>query len=234
MASFRIIPFDTTSLEKIVKEKSHDQLRSAGPNGHLPYFNDYLKAIGTVTVVVEEEYIDHDFLEDFSAYYVRCFTAYQKTCSRLHFFSHEFDEGYFSKILKGEIKPNSLQNNYLGFVVVKPLPNTVIGRTCLVNYPSNGNRDRKFPVLNEIVAHLFGIRLTVMSQPFQEQDTEVAACASSALWSVFHGTGRLFQHSIPSPVESLRTTNRRVAPATIGPSASDSVAGNSTICDMTC
>lgn len=29
----------------------------------------------------------------------------------------------------------------------------------------------------------------------------VAACATSALWSVFHGTGMLFQHPIPSPVK---------------------------------
>jgi hypothetical protein len=40
---------------------------------------------------------------------------------------------------------------------------------------------------------------------FQEQDTVAAACATSALWSVFQGTGRLFQHQIPSPVSITET-----------------------------
>ena len=43
--------------------------------------------------------------------------------------------------------------------------------------------------------------LRVKSLSFQEQDHEVAACATSALWSIFHGTGKMFQHPILSPVE---------------------------------
>jgi hypothetical protein len=48
---------------------------------------------------------------------------------------------------------------------------------------------------------LFGLLLKVDTLAFQEQDQVAAACATSALWSVFQGTGILFQHPIPSPVE---------------------------------
>jgi len=81
---------------------------------------------------------------------------------------------------------------------VKPLPRTIIGRTCLSTYPAAGRRH--FPITRTYSANLFGVELKVgKSLAFQEQDTVVAACATSALWSVFHGTGVLFQHAILSP-----------------------------------
>jgi hypothetical protein len=45
----------------------------------------------------------------------------------------------------------------------------------------------------------------VESLAFQEQDSVVAACATSALWSAFHKTGLNFQHSVPTPVEITRS-----------------------------
>ena len=58
--------------------------------------------------------------------------------------------------------------------------------------------------------NLFGIRLTVPSIAFQEQDHVVAACATSALWSAFHGTSQLFHNPIPSPVEITRAAKRHL------------------------
>ena len=87
---------------------------------------------------------------------------------------------------------------YIGFVVVKPLPTTIIGRTCLRTYDGKG---RNFPITRDYRASLFGINLKIKSIAFQEQDTVAAACATSALWSAFHCTGEVFHHHIPSPVE---------------------------------
>jgi hypothetical protein len=102
-----------------------------------------------------------------------------------------------------------LQDGYLGFVVVKPLPQTIIGRTCLITYPADGGR-RSFPILRNYPVNLFGFTLSVASLAFQEQDTVVAACATSALWSCFQGTGKLFQHAIPSPVEITKAATDHV------------------------
>ena len=70
--------------------------------------------------------------------------------------------------------------------------------TCLRTYPSE--EGRFYPSIRNYKANLFGINLKVDSLAYQEQDSIVAACASSAIWSALHGTGILFQHSLPSPV----------------------------------
>jgi hypothetical protein len=171
---------------------------------HLVCFKNYFEHIGVVTVLVEPEYVNRDFLEDYSSYYVRSFKEYRRSCIRIHFFSFDFTKEDFSKVLKGEHTDGSifvakLQESYLGFMVVKPLPVTIIGKTCLVTYETAGRR--YFPAVRTYQANLFGIPLSVDSLAYQEQDSIVSACASSAVWTVFHGTGILFQHALPSPVE---------------------------------
>lgn len=170
------------------------------------YLSEYLEEVGVKTILVENNYVDRDFLEDFAGYYVRCFREYDRLCYRLHFFRGLFDALEFGKVVSdqgGALNPDILQHSYVGFVVVKPLPRTIIGRTCIITYPSEGRRD--YPIVREYEVNLFGIRLKVDSLAFQEQDSVVAACATSALWSVFQKTGKIFNHHIPSPVEITKS-----------------------------
>lgn len=171
---------------------------------HLIYFDRYLHKIDAKTILAEFDYIDHDYLEDFTHYYVKCFANYERKCIRLHFFREVFDEEFVRETLKtGEFeKVEKIRSSYLGFIVVKPLPRTVIGKTCLKTYPHDSRRN--FPITRQYKVSLFGIDLSIESLAYQEQDSVAAACATSALWSVFHGTGVLFHHPIPSPVEITR------------------------------
>lgn len=175
------------------------------------YFKGYFEELHAETIVVENRYVDHDYLEDFTAYYVRCFRSYSRKTRRLHFFSVTFSEADFADAIRGENKGliEAIKGQYLGFVVLKPLPQTVVGRTCLRTYPADGGR-RQFPILREYKANLFGIDLTVDTIAFQEQDRVVAACATSALWSAFQATGPLFHHAIPSPAEITKTAARHI------------------------
>lgn len=178
---------------------------------HVDFFVDYCNGIGVKTIVVEHDYIDRDYLEDYAGFYVRCFADYSSTCTRLHFFNFRFTKDSLNNLLLGRNKRlfTTLQqpDNYLGFSVIKPLPRTIIGRTCLKSYPDIG---RRFYVTREYKVSFFGIPLTVRnSLAFQEQDHVVAACATSSLWSVFQGTGPLFHHHIPSPVEITQAATQR-------------------------
>src|SRR5207248_5758807 len=97
---------------------------------HLTYFEEYLGHLKPATILVEREYVDLDFLEDFAGYYAQCFSPYPSKCSRLHCFSVGFSEADFADRLKGApsaLTGEGLAASYLGYVVVKPLPRTAIG-----------------------------------------------------------------------------------------------------------
>lgn len=199
----RVVAYSLTELCALLGSGPENSAVAASKKLHTTYFDGYLRELAAKTVVVEESYVDHDFLEDFAAYYVRCFKQYSRYCTRLHFFSTIFDGKEFEGLFSGQDAiRDKLSDSYLGFIVVRPVPDRVVGRTCLATYPQTGGRE--FPVVQRFEANLFGLSLSVESIPFQEQDRAVAACATSALWSVFQGTGRKFHHRIPSPAEITR------------------------------
>jgi len=177
---------------------------------HVEYFKEYFghfERDRPLTIIVERSYTDRDFLEDYAAYYARCFEGrYKSTCTRLHFFQIKIDKAELDKAVLGEseiLNKDSLNEAYLGFIVVKPLPFRCIGRTCLRTYEDDDNR-RQYPVIRSYEVHLLGFDLKVKSIALQEQDTVAAACATSALWSIFQATAKLFQHPIYSPFEITR------------------------------
>lgn len=174
---------------------------------HARYLFSYLTQIGAQTVVIEDPYVDGDYLDDFAVYYSKCFTQYDRWCRRLHFFTRHFTRDDFLKYLDCSSPVADLQGSYLGFVVARPLPQTIIGRTVLQTYDAD-NGCRRFPAVAKYSASLFGIDLSVMSLPFQEQDQVLAACATVALWSCFQKTSSLFGGSAPTPSAITRSASQ--------------------------
>lgn len=173
---------------EIVHPYSEDTLASALSNrytppdaikrkSHFTYLKKYLVALNAKTIVIEDEYISKDFLHDYASYYSLCFHTYPKFCKRVHFFSLEFDESLFNKMLEGSNTSIDIPGSYLGFIVVKPIPYTIIGFTLLKVY-SNSPTTRQFWGAKKYDVHLFGRELTVESLAFQEQDNILAACAT--------------------------------------------------------
>ena len=221
--SIEVKQYTPEHLEEVVLSGPHANDAIIGRSLHLIYLKEYLKELGAQSMVIEHTYVDRDFLEDFASYYVRCLKSYERTCRRIHFFSQAFKQEDFEQLLAGETRSlteQSLQASYLGFIVLKPLPETVIGRTCLKPYEPEERRF--YPVVRTYEVHLYGLKLEIKSIAFQEQDTVTSACATSALWSVFQGTSKLYQHRVPSPVEITRLATRlsppvsRVLPNTEG------------------
>ncbi len=50
------------------------------------YLYKYLKYLGSLTVLVEDNYFDRDFLSEVSAVYCLSAKGYPNVCKRLHFF----------------------------------------------------------------------------------------------------------------------------------------------------
>jgi len=207
-SNFKVLQYSISELKGILADNSKASIHLIESKIYVVYFEEYFDTLKARTIIVEYNYVDRDFLEDFAAYYVRCFPDYKRYCTRIHFFDRLFTEDNFKDLISASedslVSEKDLQDSYLGFVIVKPLPKTIIGRTCLRTYPKNDaekDGERFFPIIRQYNVNLFGVSLNVETLAFQEQDQVAAACATSALWSVFQGTGKKFQHSIPSPVK---------------------------------
>lgn len=201
MANYDVFPYSVEKLKQLLACCPDSSEHVVERKRHVSYFDAYLNELSTATIVVEYDYIDGDFLDDYSSYYVKCFHRYERHCTRIHFFDRTFTRKTFNNFLKkgSSRAASTLQSGYLGFIVVKPLPRTIIGRTCLTPYTSNP--ERRFLATRRYDVSLFGIPLFVISLAYQEQDKVAAACATSALWSIFQKTGKLYHHPILSPIE---------------------------------
>lgn len=203
--NFIVLPYSVEQFKEILLAFSDISIENLNEKLENRYFSDYFNRVDTQTIVIEKEYVNKDFLDDYANYYVKCFKHYNRFCTRLHFFNKPFTIKKINNlILKNcsnyESSVKDFQDSYLGFIVIKHLPKSIIGKTCLKTYPIE-KTGRNFPVLRNYDIHLCGIPLKIKTLAFQEQDHVVAACATSALWSIFQGTGKLFHHTIPSPYE---------------------------------
>ena len=158
--------------------------------------------------MIEKEYVDNDYLEDYASYYATSFGKYEKRCQRIHLFTSKpdfslaqfetfdlFIESYF--LDPKNINPVKLNSIYLGFIVLRLFNKYKIGRTCIVSYGNNASRF--YFSTRKHSANLFGINLTLETMAFQEQDRTTTACASIATWSALQIACKLFQRKIPSP-----------------------------------
>ncbi|WPV67507.1 hypothetical protein [Chitinophaga sp. LS1] len=158
---------------------------------HFTYLYNYLgeQGLNAKTIVVEDAYISKDYLHDYASYYSLCFENYPKFCKRVHFFSSDFTlEQFKAAVLQNDNSSNhALWDGYLGFVVVKPIPVTVIGYTILKTYNSGQDLEgRYFWGTKEYKVHLYGKLLRVRSLAFQEQDHVLAACATTSIWTMLN------------------------------------------------
>jgi len=176
------------------------------------YLFRYLTDLKAKTVVVEDPYIDKDYLIDYSNFYARSFKPYKKHTTRLHFFSEEFPEEKFKENFhSNEEFQRIICTSYLGFVVIKPIghgeKNKLIGRTLLQTYldKTDDGGKRHFTKFKHDVS-LYGIKLTVESLPYQMQDSIVAACATTAIWTSLSALNSLFGTLKQSPFEITKTS----------------------------
>jgi hypothetical protein len=208
MPTFRVLPFSQNDLNNALANRhaSPEEVAVCNP---VKYLYGYLADLGAATILVEDPYTDAGFLDDYTAYYARCFSSYGRRCKRLHFLRRALTDDSLRTLIRSRLtneEKSALEADYLGFVVARPLPQAIIGRTVLKSYSDEGRRH--FPVSRNYKVNLFGIELDVAGLAYQEQDTVLAACATVALWSAFHKTAQLFDTGIPTPAAITRSATQ--------------------------
>ncbi|WP_434998234.1 hypothetical protein ACRQTN_05190 [Pectobacterium brasiliense] len=204
MLNYLICDFTKQTLANMVKLCFDSDYPHIYRKNQIDYIYNYLKDLDCNHIVLEPEYIDRDFLEDYASYYVKSFNNIGYKAARLHFFSKKINHRDIDKYLYDGLEDEHIvewKKSYLGFMIIKPMAETFIGKTCLKPYPSFEKKNAfsyKKSLNKEYKVNLFGIELTVNSIAFQEQDTIVSACATTSLWSAFHALQWTDVQEIPS------------------------------------
>lgn len=145
----------------------------AGPEGSRPLRRivAIAREHGVRSVVVEQRHLDPDWRSEHGAFHGQLFRRRPSVCHRWHLFTDAVPED-----LSG-----LRQEAYRGYVVLRPLPSTPVGRAMVA--PPRGLEDAIRCEATERVS-LFGTPLWITAMPFLSQDAEYLRCAHATLWMV--------------------------------------------------
>lgn len=174
---------------------------------------DYAVASGVRTFVVEDGYTDRDYLDDYTRAYARSHPGYVSRCRRIHMFRQHFDTASFVQAVasKEGLAGHLEDDAYLGFTVVRPLPEAIVGRTVLAapRWAVPEGNTVCFAATHSYRAHFGGSCLVIPNAlAFQEQDSVLGGCATIALWSALHQMSHLYGTERPSAGEITARATR--------------------------
>ncbi len=204
---------EAANREKTPPELIHEQQH------YVRCFVEYLgpKGLNAKFYVEEPEYISAEYLTDYSFYYSKNFDDPGNKCVRLHFFTDQqtdrrsFQHAFEKAILDGNFPEHAAssafwEKQYLGFIVVRPIPKFLIGYTILRHYNFREDSkaydlNRDFWAVKTYEAHVFGTTVKLQSLAFLSQDSNVAACATIAVWCTLQRGVENYYINLKSPYE---------------------------------
>lgn len=162
------------------------------------------------TVVLEKEYVDADFSDEFRTHYYRQFTLCHPRCKRIHFFGNKFTKKDLPNLKLAD-------QQYLGFSVVRPTRSFCTGRTIL-RTPKHDSDTMYTLCKTDFEANLCANNLLISGMPFIQQDTNVGVCAQAALWmtSLYMHQKFRFPRFRPSEITMAATRFRTLGPVRYG------------------
>lgn len=183
---------ETTSTTALPLENDADWmvlLRSVSGNG-LPHpavanIIEKLRAAGAQSALVEHDYLDRDYSDEFSTFYSRLFQRYRRRTRRLHFFRCNLTQIAQKGGLAAVVAAMATTNNkgeYLGFVVLRPVADAPIGRAVLDVVDAPPSLTPSIQVRAKYDTHPLGVDLSVRGMPFTQQDQRISACAQASIW----------------------------------------------------
>lgn len=190
-----------------------DALVQLLPKQQAIFLLHYLADSGAHTVLEEPTYFDRDYLSEFAVFYSVSARGYKNRCRRCHYFSAPVTRAQLRAAAGGSGRAlRHLQDHYLGFIVIRPIPSAPLGRTVLRWYPDQQ------PATPRVVtpsrwyeSHVLGFTLRVYGLAWQQQDAGVGACATVALWSMLHSSAFDDHHAIPTTADITRFAHRRAS-----------------------
>lgn len=173
-----------------------DRWKTQDPNKENKYFCG-------ISIIIENNYVDYSYIDDYANYYSKNFFDYQKKSMRIHFFQNSTEELSSIYLFESNDKIQSLQDSYIGYIVVRPIPEFFISRACFKKW-YDADTTHLF-LSKEEKASLLGIDFKIDTIPFMEKDYITSVCATSALWTFFASNEFVKDYSIKNPFSITST-----------------------------
>lgn len=149
----------------------------------------HAQRLGVRSIVMHTGYICPDYQGDYAALYSRMARPPAPRSVRLLFFTQKKTAEEVFLLPPGPVPSENDWNEYIrqvgfvGFAVIRPTPDCIVGRTVLAPHPDDGF----FPCVDAYPAHLYGIPRYACGVPWLEQDPSRFVCGGAALWTcAFH------------------------------------------------
>ncbi|ATP56508.1 hypothetical protein CPT03_08490 [Pedobacter ginsengisoli] len=169
-------------------------------------------------VLIEYPYVDKVFRDSYYSYFSSKHQDYSRYCLRVALFAQPIRE----KDFRSPDKFNYLQENFLGYIVIRPTFPKILGRSLL---SKKAIEDDGFLccTFKENVA-INGVKLDVSGFSHCSQDGETITCAETTIWSVMEYFGHKYadyKPTYPSKIVNVlhETSTERMIPS---PGLSDS------------
>lgn len=164
------------------------------------------------SVIKESNYFDQDFVDCITSFYSKGFRDISKLCTRLHFFSSKITDRDLYEIEGSEI----MRKSYLGFCVLRPLENRIIGRTALK--PRLDHMWAEFHTCTSpIPINLAGNELVANAAVQMEQDARIQTCSSVAIWMSSYVMSHNFKYPIFTTTKIMEYATKHIVGARVGP-----------------
>jgi hypothetical protein len=141
-----------------------------------PFF-DHLKP--NLYVVIETPYVDKLYRDSYYIFYASKHSQHYRDTIRLSFFNMKIEEADF---LNSKIYEERLLKSYVGFLVIRPTFQRVIGRTAISPIAL---RQNNFACCHtKLDATVLADKFDVTAFPHSSQDGHTITCAETTIWGI--------------------------------------------------
>lgn len=172
-----------------------------GENETISKFNQFFNGlVPNLIVCVENHYVDKVYRDSYYTYYASKASSFPRDCIKLSFFldpEHEIEEG--SEV--GFQCQDVLEKKYRGFVVLRPTPPNIVGRSAISrDIVLRKDVDKVIDFVNcktTIRTSLCGFKQSISAFPYSSQDGETITCAETSIWALMEYFGNKYPEYTP-------------------------------------
>ena len=159
--------------------------------------------INAFTFMQEENYVDRVYRDSYYFYFAGKHFCYSRFCKRIFLFANTYEKPIL------DMDSDELEKDFVGSIVIRPLPKRSVGRTLLNPKYFIGDQ-RCFIRMADYNLIAFGKKVAVSAFPYSMQDGETATCAEVTILNLLDYYSRSYpeyHYLLPSDINRIAKDN---------------------------